>query len=88
MKWLADGFALLACGAGAGTVHGWRPSTSMTPTPDDRAKQWLALVDDQNYAEAYKQMGAMARGKIWLPSNGQKARVAFARLWARCRHAP
>ena len=35
----------------------------MTPTPDDRAKQWLILVDDKNYADAYKQMGAGARAK-------------------------
>jgi hypothetical protein len=36
----------------------------MTPSPDDRAKQWLTLIDDQNYADAYKQMGATARGKV------------------------
>jgi len=40
------------------------PSTPMTPTPDDRAKQWLTLIDDKNYADAYKQMGASARGKV------------------------
>ena len=62
MKWLAIAFALLVAGhAFAQTKTG--PSTAMTPTPDDRAKQWLTLVDDQNYAEAYKQMGAAARGK-------------------------
>ena len=62
MKWLAIAFALLvAAPAHAQTKAG--PSTAMTPTPDDRAKQWLTLVDDQNYAEAYKQMGAVARGK-------------------------
>jgi hypothetical protein len=35
----------------------------MTPTPDDRAKQWLILLDDQNYADAYGQMAAAARDK-------------------------
>jgi hypothetical protein len=35
--------------------------TAMTPTPDDRAKQWLNLVDDGNYAEAWKQAGATLR---------------------------
>jgi hypothetical protein len=40
------------------------PSTAMTPSPDDRAKQWVHLVDDNNYSDAYKQMGVMAQGKI------------------------
>jgi hypothetical protein len=31
------------------------------PAPDDRAKQWLTLVDDSNYAESLKQMGPQAR---------------------------
>jgi hypothetical protein len=62
MKWLLVAFALVfAAPALAQTAAG--PSTAMTPTPDDRAKQWLTLVDDKNYAEAYKQMGAAARGK-------------------------
>lgn len=63
MKWLAFAFALLIVApAWAQTKTG--ASTSMTTTPDDRAKQWLALIDDQNYADSYKQMGAIARGKI------------------------
>ncbi len=62
MKWLLVAFALLlAAPVLAQTAAG--PSTPMTPTPDERAKQWLTLVDDQNYAEAYKQMGASARSK-------------------------
>jgi Protein of unknown function (DUF4019) len=63
MKWLAFAFALLIVApAWAQTKAG--SSTAMTPTPDDRAKQWLTLVDDQNYADSYKQMGAVARDKI------------------------
>jgi uncharacterized protein DUF4019 len=63
MKWLVIAFAfLLVAPALAQPKAG--PSTFMTPAPDERAKQWLALVDDQNYAEAYKQMGAPARGKV------------------------
>ena len=63
MKWLFVAFALLfAAPALAQTAAG--SSTSMTPSPDDRAKQWLTLIDDQNYADAYKQMGATARGKV------------------------
>jgi hypothetical protein len=37
------------------------PATAMTPTPDDRAKQWLSLVDDGNYGEAWKQGGPTLR---------------------------
>ena len=37
-----------------------KPSAAL-PGPDDRARQWLMLVDDSNYAEALKQMGAQAR---------------------------
>ena len=38
------------------------PKTSAAqPGPDDRAKQWLTLVDDSNYAESLKQMGPQAR---------------------------
>jgi hypothetical protein len=63
MKWLVFVFSiLLMAPALAQSKAG--PSTPMTPTPDERAKQWLVLVDDQNYADAYTQMGAMARGKI------------------------
>ena len=62
MKWLFVALALaVAAPAVAQTAAG--PSTPMTPTPDDRARQWLTLVDDQNYADAYRQMGAAARGK-------------------------
>jgi hypothetical protein len=63
MKWLFVAFALvIAAPVLAQTTAG--PSTAMTPSPDDRAKQWLTLIDDQNYADAYKQMGAIARGKV------------------------
>jgi hypothetical protein len=62
MKWLFVAFALVVVApALAQTAAG--PSTAMTPTPDERAKQWLTLIDDQNYADAYKQMGAAARAK-------------------------
>ena len=39
------------------------PATPLTPAPDDRAKQWLNLVDDQNYNDAYQQMSKMAQSK-------------------------
>jgi len=31
--------------------------TAAAPTPDDRARQWLVLVDDQNYAQSWSQAG-------------------------------
>lgn len=62
MKWLLVAFALLfAAPVLAQNAAG--PSTPMTPTPDARAKQWLTLIDDRNYAEAYRQMGASERNQ-------------------------
>lgn len=59
MKWLLVALALLiAAPTQAQSAAG--SSTAMTPTPDDRAKQWLMLIDDQNYAAAYRQMGPPA----------------------------
>jgi hypothetical protein len=31
--------------------------TGATPAPDDRAKQWLVLVDDKNYAQSWTEAG-------------------------------
>jgi hypothetical protein len=31
------------------------PVTSVMPTPDDRARQWLVLVDDKNYAQSWSE---------------------------------
>src|SRR5215469_667492 len=62
MKWLVIALAVLfAAPAMAQAKAG--PSTAMTPTPDERAKQWLILVDDQNYADAFNQMAAPGRAK-------------------------
>ena len=63
MKWFAIAFVLLIA-APCLAQTGAGPSTSMTPTPDDRAKQWLTLIDDRNYADAYRQMGAAARDRV------------------------
>jgi len=81
MKWLFVAFALLfAAPAWAQTAAG--PSTAMTPTPDDRAKQWLTVIDDQNYADAYKQMGALARDKVAEQNFAEKVGGARAPLGA------
>jgi hypothetical protein len=31
--------------------------TATTPAPDDRARQWLVLVDDKNYAQSWSEAG-------------------------------
>jgi len=83
MKWIALAFGLLI--AGPALAQGPAPAvpaTAMTPTPDDRAKQWLTLVDDANYADSYKQMGAMATGKILADAWAQKIRDARGPLGA------
>ena len=36
---------------------GGAPATSVTPAPDDRARQWLVLVDDKNFAQSWKDAG-------------------------------
>ena len=37
------------------TITGAKTITGATPAPDDRAKQWLVLVDDKNYAESWSE---------------------------------
>jgi hypothetical protein len=73
MKYAALVFALmLAAPALAQTAAPAGPSTAMTPAPDDRAKQWVQLVDDKNYGDAYKQMGTAAQSKVALGPWTQK----------------
>ncbi|HEY4076269.1 MAG TPA: DUF4019 domain-containing protein [Rhizomicrobium sp.] len=62
MRWSAFAFLLLA--AAPAWAQATNAPTAMTPSPDDRARQWLTLLDDQNYADAYTQMAATARGKV------------------------
>lgn len=79
MAWLVIAFSLLIS---APALAGAAPVTSMTMSPDDRAKQWMTLIDDQNYADAYQQMGAAARGKIASDAWTQKMRGARVPLGA------
>lgn len=79
MAWLVIAFSLLIS---APALAGAAPVTSMTISPDDRAKQWMTLVDDQNYADAYQQMAAAGRGKIAADSWTQKIRSAREPLGA------
>lgn len=38
-------------------ITGSKTVTGATPAPDDRAKQWLVLVDDKNYAQSWSEAG-------------------------------
>src|SRR4051812_26619294 len=70
MKWLALLFAFFVISASqvgpafgqAGAASG--PATALTPSPDDRAKQWLTLVDDGNSTEAWKQVAPQWKDKL------------------------
>ena len=43
--------------APAPKITGSKTITGATPAPDDRAKQWLVLVDDKNYAQSWSEAG-------------------------------
>lgn len=50
--------------------------TATTPTPDDRARQWLVLVDDKNYAqswsEAAKAFQTRQKTEAWATDAGAR----------------
>jgi hypothetical protein len=50
--------------------------TAATPTPDDRARQWLILVDDKNYAQSWSDAGktfqARQKADAWAAAIGAK----------------
>ena len=37
--------------------------TAATPAPDDRARQWLVLVDDKNYAQSWSEASKTFQGR-------------------------
>jgi hypothetical protein len=37
--------------------------TAMVPTPDDRARAWLVLVDDKNYAQSWSEGAPAFKGR-------------------------
>lgn len=77
MAWLVMAFSLLISVPALAA-----PALPITVSPDDRAKQWMTLVDDQNYADAYQQLGRVGRGKIAADSWTQKIREARVPLGA------
>jgi len=50
--------------------------TAVTPTPDDRARQWLVLVDDKNYAQSWSEAGKTfqnrAKSEAWASEESAK----------------
>jgi hypothetical protein len=52
---------LLALPAGFPAMAQTPATSAAQPGPDDRAKQWLILVDDSNYTEGTSQMGPQAK---------------------------
>jgi hypothetical protein len=82
MKWFAVTLALLFSMPALAQPVNPGPSTAMTPTPDDRAKQWIILIDDGNYAEAWKQAGATLRNKNTAEKFAQQMNVTRTPLGA------
>ncbi|HEX4026561.1 MAG TPA: DUF4019 domain-containing protein [Rhizomicrobium sp.] len=66
----ATGALAQAAPAKASTV------TAVTPTPDDRARQWLVLVDDKNYAQSWSEAGKAFQNRqktdAWAAEAGAK----------------
>jgi hypothetical protein len=50
--------------------------TAVTPTPDDRARQWLVLVDDKNYAQSWSEAAKAFQNRqkvdAWAAEAGAK----------------
>jgi hypothetical protein len=72
---------LLLCGAAAPAFSQAAPArksiaTAATPAPDDRARQWLVLVDDKNYAQSWSEAAKafQSRQKVdaWANDAGAK----------------
>lgn len=59
---------LVLFGAATGVLAQAAPAkqstvTAVTPTPDDRARQWLVLVDDKNYAQSWSEASKAFQGR-------------------------
>jgi hypothetical protein len=56
--------------------------TAAMPTPDDRAKQWLVLVDDKNYAQSWSEAGKAFQNRQKTDAWAKDAGVRRAPLGA------
>jgi hypothetical protein len=52
------------------------------PAPNDRARQWLTLVDDGNYAQSWNEAGAAFKGRAKAPAWAKQAGELRAPLGA------
>ena len=59
------------------------PATSAAqPGPDDRAKQWLSLLDDGNYTDGFQQMARAAQARTNAAAEAQRLRAVREPLGA------
>jgi hypothetical protein len=75
-------FAILVLfGAATGAFAQATPASksmvsAATPTPDDRARQWLVLVDDKNYAQSWSEAAKAFQNRqktdAWAAEAGTK----------------
>jgi hypothetical protein len=56
--------------------------SAATPTPDDRAKQWLVLVDDKNYAQSWSEAAKAFQNRQKTDAWAARAAVERAPLGA------
>ena len=81
-------FAILVLfGAATGAFAQAQPVSKSTvsaasPTPDDRARQWLVLVDDKNYAQSWSEAGKAFQNRQKTDAWAAKAEADRAPLGA------
>ena len=78
---------LVLSGAATGAVAQAQPASKSTvsasaPTPDDRARQWLVLVDDKNYAQSWSEAGKVFQNREKTDAWAAKANTERAPLGA------
>jgi len=60
---IAGFLTVTATAPGLAQGAGRNVATAATPAPDDRARQWLVLVDDKNYTQSWSQSGAAFKSR-------------------------
>lgn len=78
-------FALIFASAAPALAQKPSPAKRISgtvPVPDDRARQWLVLVDDKNYAQSWGEAGAAFKGKQKADAWAQDAGARRAPLGA------
>src|ERR1700739_1467513 len=86
-------FAILVvfgAASGASTQTAWAQAatadqstvSAAAPAPDDRARQWLVLVDDKNYAQSWSEAGKVFQNREKTDAWAAKANTERAPLGA------